>query len=149
VAEFNYFVDPDAAHFVLNSGLTIMVVPLDVTQQVAFMRRELEYRANRRASPVARAILRLTKFYMQYHRKTEGFYGGYLHDPIAVAAAIEPGIVQTRKAQVVVERRGEWTRGMTIADARKRSARGEPSVEVATKMDRERFLNLFHERVWK
>lgn len=149
VAEFNYFVDPDAAHSVLNSGLPITVVPLDVTQQVVLMRRELEYRAKRRANSVARAILRFTKFYMQYHRKTENFYGGYLHDPLAVTAAIEPGIVQTRKAHVVVERQGEWTRGMTIANTQHRPARGESSVEVAFKLDRERFLKLFHERVWK
>lgn len=149
VAEFNYFVDPDAAHLVLNSSLPITVVPLDVTQQVVLMRREVEYRATRRASTVARAILRLTKFYMQYHRKTENFYGGYLHDPIAVATAIDPGMLQTRKARVVVERQGEWTRGMTIADVRDRSVHDKPGVEIAFKLDRERFLKLFHERVWK
>lgn len=149
VAEFNYFVDPDAAHLILNSGLPITIVPLDVTEQVVLMRRELEYRAKRRASPVARAILRFTTFYMRYHRNTEGFDGGYLHDPMAVAAAIEPGLFQTRVARVMVERRGEWTRGMTIADFRKAPARGEPSVEIAFKVEREQFLKLFHERVWK
>jgi inosine-uridine nucleoside N-ribohydrolase len=149
VAEFNYYVDPDAAHRVLNSGLPIMVVPLDVTEQVVLMRREVEYRAQRRASPVARAILRFTRLYMRYHRTTEGFYGGYLHDPIAVAAAIDKTIVQTRAARVLVERKGEWTRGMTIADMRGGSARGTPMVEIAFKLDRERFMKLFHERIWK
>lgn len=148
VAEFNYYVDPDAAHLVLNSRLPITVVPLDLTEQIVLMRRELEYRANRRASPVAKAILRFTKFYMRYHEKTEGFYGGYLHDPIAVAAAIHPKLIQTRSVQVRVESKGEWTRGMTVADFRKKPAKGYPAVRVAQKIDRERFLKLFHERLW-
>ncbi|MBI3579559.1 MAG: nucleoside hydrolase, partial [Ignavibacteriales bacterium] len=45
VAEFNYFVDPDAAHVLLNTGLPITVVPLDLTHQIVLMRREMERRA--------------------------------------------------------------------------------------------------------
>lgn len=148
VAEFNYYVDPDAAHVVLNSGLPVTMVPLDLTEQIVLMRHELEYRAKRRASRLAKTILRFTKFYMRYHRRTEGFDGGYLHDPITVAAALDSSLIQTRTVHVDVETKGEWTRGMTVADFRKNPARDLPLVRVALKIDRERFLKLFHERVW-
>ncbi|MBI3586254.1 MAG: nucleoside hydrolase [Ignavibacteriales bacterium] len=149
VAEFNYFVDPDAAHVLFNTGLPITVVPLDLTHQIVLMRREMEYRAKRRASRLTSTILRLTKFYMQYHKKIDGFYGAYVHDPIAVAVAIDPTLVQTQNMHVDVETEGQYTRGMTVADFRKTSRHGEQTVDVALTINRERFLKLFHERLWK
>lgn len=148
VAEFNYYVDPEAARVVLNSGLPVTVIPLDVTEHVVLMRREVEYRAARRASPAANAIFRFTKFYMRYHRKTEGFNGGYMHDPLVIAAAVNPGLFDTRKVHVDVETSGVFTRGMTVADFRKKVRQEEHAVNVAVKIDRERFFKLFHERVW-
>ncbi|MCI0708048.1 MAG: nucleoside hydrolase [Ignavibacteriae bacterium] len=149
VAEFNYYVDPEAAHIVLNSGLPITVVPLDLTERIALMRKEFEYRASRRASPVANAVLRFTKLYMAYHKRTEGFNGGYAHDPIAVVVAIDPAIVSTRPVSVAVETSGELTRGMTVADFRKPRATKVRKVNVALSINREKFLKLFHERLWK
>jgi inosine-uridine nucleoside N-ribohydrolase len=148
VAEFNYYVDPDAAHAVLTSGMPVTVIPLDVTHQVVVMRSEMEYRARRRASNVARIILEITRDYMLYHLETQGFNGGYLHDPLAVGVAIDPGLVQTRRVHVDVEADGAYTRGMTVADFRKRSPRSLPAVDVALNVDRDRFLKLFHDRLW-
>jgi len=149
VAEFNYYVDPEAAHIVLNSGAPVTVVPLDLTEQIVLMRREVEYRAARRASPVAAAVKDFTRFYMQYHKTKDGFFGGYVHDPTAVAAVIEPKLFWTRRVHIDVEATGEWTRGMTVADFRRTPRFGIPAVQVAFKVDRERFLKLFHERIWK
>ena len=148
VAEFNYFVDPDAAHLVLNSGLPITVVPLDVTEQLVLMRRELEYRACRRASHLATMIERFTKSYMKYHERTEGFFGGYLHDPLAIAVAIDPSLVTTRRVNVQIETKGVLTRGMSVADFRREHQSARRAVDVAVKVDRERFFRLFHERIW-
>lgn len=148
VAEFNYYVDPDAAHAVLTSGLPVTVIPLDVTHQVVVMRSEMEYRAKRRASVVAQTILKITRDYMRYHLKTQGFNGGYLHDPLAVGVAIEPSLVRTRPIHVDVEATGTFTRGMTVADFRGRPLRGQSTVDVALRVDRDRFLRLFHERLW-
>jgi inosine-uridine nucleoside N-ribohydrolase len=148
VAEFNYYVDPEAAHILMQSGLPITVIPLDVTHQLVLMRGELEYRARRRASVLASAILRFTGPYMRYHKKAEGFLGAYLHDPIAVATAIDRKLIETKRVHVDVETTGTFTRGMTVADFRSRVPVRKPSVEVAVKIDREGFFKLFHERLW-
>ncbi len=149
VAEFNYYVDPEAAHLVLNSGVPVTVLPLDVTHQVVLMRKEMEYRARRRASHVALTVLRMTKEYMLYHLATQGFNGGYLHDPMAAAIAVAPDLVKTRTAHVDVETRGAFTRGMTVSDLQKPRTPKLATVQVAMAIDRERFLRLFHDRLWK
>ncbi len=148
VAEFNYFVDPEAAHAVLNSGIPITVIPLDVTHQVVLMRKEMEYRAARRASYVALTVLKMTRDYMHYHLATQGFNGGYLHDPMAVAVAADPGLVGTRTTHVDVETKGEFTSGMTVTDFKTRRAGKQGTVRVALTVERDRFLRLFHERLW-
>ena len=148
VAEFNYFVDPDAAHAVLNSRVAITIIPLDVTHQVVLMRKEMEYRARRRAGAATMAILKFTEAYMKYHLKTQGFNGGYLHDPMAVAVAIDPSLIKTRQVHVDVETKGLYTRGMTVTDFREQHS-SHSTVDVAMTIDRERFLRLFHERLWK
>lgn len=148
VAEFNYFVDPEAAHLILTSGLPVTVIPLDVTEQIAVMRSELEYRARRRANRIARSILQFTRFYMRYHQRTEGFNGGYLHDPMAVAAAIDPSLFQRKRLRVDIETTGRLTRGMTVSDMRRPPRQGRASIDVVFKIDRDRFLKLFHDRLW-
>ncbi|MCX6133648.1 MAG: nucleoside hydrolase [Ignavibacteriales bacterium] len=148
VAEFNYYVDPEAAHAVLNADIPVTVIPLDVTHQVVLMRKEMEYRAARRASAVAMTILKMTRDYMLYHLDTQGFNGGYLHDPMAVAVAAHPGLVKTRRTHVDVEAKGEYTRGMTVTDFKERRAAKRGNVHVALTVERDRFLRLFHERLW-
>jgi purine nucleosidase/pyrimidine-specific ribonucleoside hydrolase len=148
VAEFNYYVDPEAAHLVLNFGVAVTVIPLDVTHQVVLMRKEIEYRARRRASRLAMTVLRMTREYMRYHLETQGFNGGYLHDPMAVAVAVDSSIVRTRRARVDVETKGTSTSGMSVADFLDRGSPARSPVQVAMTVDRERFLKLFHERLW-
>jgi len=148
VAEFNYFVDPEAAHIVLNSGIPVTIIPLDVTHQVVLMRKEMEYRAARRASKVALAILNMTRGYMRYHIPTQGFNGGYVHDPMAVAVAGDASLVKTRSVHVDVETKGAFTRGMSVSDFHERRTAGRKLVQVALTVDRDRFLRMFHERLW-
>ncbi|MGB2867889.1 MAG: nucleoside hydrolase [Bacteroidota bacterium] len=147
VAEFNYYVDPEAAQIILDSGLPITMIPLDLTEQVVAMRIEWEERAKRSAGRLAKFILQMTNTYMLYHKKTEGFYGAYLHDPVAVAAAIDPTLVKSRKSYVEVDTNGFLTRGMTTAAVRKRAGR-LPFVDIATSMNRELFLRRLYSCLW-
>jgi inosine-uridine nucleoside N-ribohydrolase len=145
VAEFNYFVDPHAANIVLNAGLPLTVVPLDVTEQIVLLRHRLKAIAQRRKSELTSFILKASGPYMRYHKKTLGFLGGYLHDPMALAIAIHPSLAQVVRAHIEVECDSPLTRGMTIADSRVKSNVGDPRVVVG--INRSRFVDLFQKRV--
>jgi inosine-uridine nucleoside N-ribohydrolase len=145
VAEFNYFVDPDAANIVLQAGLPLTIVPLDVTEQVMLMRDRLRKLVRKRRSRLSSFIYKFSDNYMRYHRTTLGLYGGYLHDPIAVAIAVQPSLAKTRKLHVEVECQSKLTRGMTVADFRMEGKGFDPSVVV--EFDRNKFFRLFQDRV--
>jgi inosine-uridine nucleoside N-ribohydrolase len=154
VAEFNYFVDPEAAHMVIASGLPVDIVPLDITHQVALLRREVESRSDAASGRISSFVSRITRFYMDYHESSEGFHGGYLHDPVAVAAVADPSVFDFNEASVAVETRGRLTRGMSVrlASHGARQPDGTRSdagvVRIASRIDREGFLGWFHERMW-
>ena len=146
VAEFNVWHDPEAAKIVFDSGIPITAIGLDVTTdpenrltEARF--NEIEAKGTKRASFVADLC-----------RSLVARYGGMsLHDPLAVAAVIDPSLVETEKVAVEVETMGDITRGMTLVD-RRRSYRGEPkeaNVEACVSVDSVRFLGLINERVVK
>ncbi len=148
VAEFNVFSDPHAADVVVNSGLPITFVGLDVTQQVImspqFVRQEIEPLNTR----LSRFICHITSFYMDFHREHDGIVGCYLHDPLAIGVAIDPGIVETENLYVQVETQGEITQGMTVADLRPvRRRDGKPNANICTYVDADRFLSLFRDTI--
>lgn len=153
VAEFNMYVDPEAAKMVLASGLRPTFVPLDVTESVRFTRRQLERQSAARRDKISRFVLDILPHYMAYHKAAEGFDGCYLHDPMAVSLAIAPDMFETIPARVDIETRGELTRGMTVArlplGGRGASAPTEANAEVALRVDARRFLALFRSRIWK
>jgi inosine-uridine nucleoside N-ribohydrolase len=85
---------------------------------------------------------------MAYHKATEGFNGGYLHDPLAVAAAIDETWFRWTRAEVRVETQGRLTRGMTVADFRKRPRPKKATISVALSVEKEKFLRTLHARLW-
>ncbi len=70
----------------------------------------------------------------------------FLHDPLAVATAIDPSLVRTRPLPVAIECQGALTAGMTVVDLRRRS-RAAPTAAVCVEVDASRFLALFRQRV--
>jgi len=147
VAEFNYFVDPHAAEEVLNSGLPLTIVPLDVTEQCALLGDELRDIVQKHQTNLGRFLARMTADYMRYHQRTEGFFGGYLHDPLAVAVALDPSLVTTMRTTVHIECLSPLTRGMAVAAFPMSGRRTSNGVDVAVGVDRARFLQTFFERV--
>ena len=81
---------------------------------------------------------------MDYHLATEGFRGAYLHDPIAVAEAVVPGILATRSATIAIATGDGIVRGMTSASPGRTQSRQHA---LATCIDEVAFRNLF-QRVW-
>lgn len=147
--EFNLFVDPEAAEFVLNSGVKVTFVPLDLTETVFLPGPVASNMLGSLSSPsprLSRLLGKALRHYIGYHRKSEGLDGCYLHDPIAVAAALHPEWYVFTEAEVTVETAGNSTSGMTIADMRKRAHRGNSRIAVA--FDGARFIQDFGSTVF-
>ena len=145
-AEFNIFVDPDAAQEVFASGIPITLVPLDATRQVRLTRDFLRGHLGASRRPWALALRALTRDLLSGSTGREGFP---MHDPLAVASVILPGLLRTESLPVQVETLGTGTLGMTAADLRE-PARTEPGwhrVDVATGVDAGAALDLIAERV--
>jgi purine nucleosidase len=97
-------------------------------------------------NPVVRFIADALRFYMEFHSRNDGFYGAFIHDPFAVAAALDRTLVRTEALTVDVELRGTLTSGETVTDWR-RSWKRPPNLDVAVEGDAARFLDRFVERV--
>jgi inosine-uridine nucleoside N-ribohydrolase len=148
VAEFNMYVDPDAAAAVFEAGLPIDLIPLDVTRQVILTRGALYETLGRNPSPRARFVEDFTLFGFEFgESRRDG--GIFLHDPLAMAAALEPDLVRFESLHVAVEWEGRLTRGMTVADRRNIEPyrKEPPTCRAALSVDGPRFLHYFLERL--
>lgn len=95
---------------------------------------------------VVRYLADALRFYMEFHSRYDGFYGAFVHDPLAVAAALDPGLVRTEALAVDVELGGTLTTGETVADWRRVWGR-PPNLDVAVEADIGVFFDRFIERV--
>jgi pyrimidine-specific ribonucleoside hydrolase len=161
-AEFNIFVDPEAAFRVFNSGIHVKMCGLNLTRQAFVTKKELD-RINEIGNKVSRFCVGLLEFFSESSRKSAGLSGAILHDPCAVAWLIDPTLIKAVDMHVTVELRGEFTRGMTVCDYRHlrgpepsidlyrtptMSHRGKkPNCEAALELDVERFFRLLYETI--
>ena len=98
------------------------------------------------SNPIVRYVADALRFYMEFHAVYDGFYGAFIHDSLAVAAALDRGLVTSEPLPVDVETRGELTTGMTVADRRHLTGK-PPNLDVAIKADVATFLDRLIERV--
>jgi len=117
VAEFNFYVDPEAAAQVLASGLPIELVPLDVTQNTILPRSVLQQRLAACPDPVSQFIADMTQRGFQFAEEI-GEGGITLHDPVALGIALVPSLTYFESLHVMVECEGALTRGMSVVDRR-------------------------------
>jgi inosine-uridine nucleoside N-ribohydrolase len=143
-AEFNVWCDPEAAHRVLTSGLEITMIGLDVTHR-AILGPGQETRF-REAGRIGTFVAELNAFFSRYHRATYGWDGSPIHDAVAVAHVIRPGLVETRHRNVVVELESELCRGRTVVDLWNRTTRA-PNAHVGVDLDSDAFFELLIERI--
>ena len=114
-AEFNIYVDPEAADIVFKSGVPIVVMPLDVTHKALTTRARVEaFRAL--GTPVGHAVASWTDFFERFDMAKYGSEGAPLHDPCVIAYLLEPDLFTGRHVNVEIEAKGELTLGMTVAD---------------------------------
>jgi purine nucleosidase len=97
-------------------------------------------------NPIVRYLADALRFYMEFHSRYDGFYGAFIHDPLALATALDPTLVRTEPLTVEVELGGRLTTGETVTDWRRVWGR-PPNVNVAVEADSARFMARFVERV--
>ena len=143
-AEFNAFVDPEAAALVFSSGIPITMVGLDVTHKALFTRTHAE--RLREAGRAGRFVAELSDFFQAFHERSYGFDGSPIHDAMAVAHVIDPTLMTTRHVNVAIETRSEVCDGRTVVDLR--GVTGRPlNADVGVDVDAERFLELLVSRI--
>ena len=154
-AEFNIWCDPEAAHVVFTSGIPIRMIGLNVTRQVlATPDRRDRIRGMGRVSTTH--VADMLDHYSAAEAVYSGLPGGAMHDPVAVAALVDPDIVTFEPMHVAVELSGTHTAGMTLCDGRRlgpdmraietslpRAEGAIPNAEVAVAVDPSRFWDLF------
>lgn len=114
-AEFNVYVDPEAATRVLACGAHITMIPLDCTHQALTTHLRLE-KLRSVGTPVAEAFYHLLKFNKIFDERKYGWEGGPLHDATVVAYLLAPEIFSGRKVNIEIECSSPLTLGMTVVD---------------------------------
>lgn len=114
-AEFNIFVDPEAASIVLTSGVKIVMIPLDVTHKVLASKNFIQ-KVSATGSNTGVAVAGLLNFFGRYDSEKYGSDGAPLHDPNVIVYLLRPNLYSGRKINVEVELKSELTLGMTVAD---------------------------------
>ena len=139
-AEFNVYADPEAAQLVIESGVPMTLVPLEVTHQ-ALATAEILARISAIGSPVADMSVALMRFFAETYERVFGFDAPAVHDPCAVAAVIDPSLVTTRRMNVVVDTESSLSAGRTVCDVYGKTGRA-PNVDVGIDLAAPRFWDV-------
>ena len=143
-AEFNAFVDPEAAAAVFGSGVEVTMIGLDVTHKALFTSAHADrLRGTGRAG---RAVAELSDFFQRFHESRYGFDGSPIHDALAVAAVIDPSLVTTVECSIAIETASEFCDGRTVVDRWHVTDRPH-NAQVGVDVDADRFLELLVERI--
>lgn len=114
-AEFNIYVDPEAAEVVMRSGIPITMLPLDVTHQVLTTHERLD-KLRGLGTRCGTALSELLSFSERFDLDKYGSNGAPLHDPNVIAYLLKPELYRGRHINVEIECASPLTRGMTVAD---------------------------------
>ncbi len=144
-AEFNIYVDPEAAEIVFKSGVKLTVMPLDVTHK-ALTSAEWINDIKALGTEVGRMVAEWTDFFERFDTEKYGSKGAPLHDPCTIAYLIQPDLFDGRFINVEIETMSELTLGMTVADWWRVSGRAENAMFMGS-VDAKGFFNLLTERL--
>lgn len=144
-AEFNIYVDPEAAEIVFKSGANITVMPLDVTHKVLVTPERVQALRDK-ATKVCDAMADMIDFFERFDTDKYGSDGAPLHDPCVTAYLIKPDLFEGRFINVEIETTSELTLGMTVADWWGVSNRA-PNAMFMGNVDAQGFFDLLTERL--
>ena len=135
VAEFNIVCDPEAAKIVVDSGLEVVMVPLEVTHTAIFT-AEIQARVEAIGSKLSKMVVELMTFFSATYKTEFGFQDGPpVHDACAVAYVIDPSLFEAPLMRVDVITGEHLCAGQTVCDQYKSFVGKAPNVRVAMKMD--------------
>lgn len=143
-AEFNAFVDPEAAAIVFASGVPMTMVGLDVTHMALFTRAHAD--RLRDTGRAGRVVAELSDFFQLFHEQRYGFDGSPIHDAMAVADVIDPTLVTKVRCNVEIETSSRFCDGRTVVD-RWNVTTGPHNAHVGVDVDARRFLEVLIERI--
>ncbi len=144
-AEFNIYVDPEAAAIVFKAGVPLVVMPLDVTHKALTTRPRVEaFRAL--GTRPGHMVAEWTDFFERFDMEKYGSQGAPLHDPCVIAYLIEPGLFTGRYINVEIETVSDLTRGMTVADWWRVTSRA-PNAMFMGGIDADAFYRLLVSRI--
>lgn len=158
-AEFNIFVDPEAAYRVFNSGIHVKMSGINLTRQCCLTVEHIE-KFREIGTKAANFAADLTEFFIDTTVKSASLSGANMHDACAVAWIIDPNLIKGAEMHIDVELKGELTRGMTVCDYRhlrgidpkvdlcrepQMEFRGkQPNAEGALELDFQGFMDLLY-----
>ncbi|UOQ84369.1 nucleoside hydrolase [Gracilibacillus salinarum] len=142
-AEFNIYVDAEAAKIVFESGIPVRMFGLDVTHQVLATTETVDA-LRKMGNPVSGFVSDLLTFFIQAYQDHFDFPGGPIHDACTIIHLIDPDIFTFEHVHVAIETNGEHTYGMTVVD-RLGVTGQEPNTYFATTLDHEKFWSVFKE----
>ena len=143
-AEFNIWVDPEAAHRVFQSGVDVTMVGLDVTHQALMTPAHAERLAA--AGTAGKLVADLYAFYSRFHHRHYGWDGAPVHDAVAMAHVIDGTLLTTRRCGALVDTGPEPSRGRTHVDLHGNMG-WEPNCHAAVGIDADRFLEFLIARI--
>ncbi|KFK36524.1 hypothetical protein AALP_AA4G135500 [Arabis alpina] len=152
-AEANIYGDPEAADIVFTSGADITVVGINITTQLKLSDDDLLELRNSKGKH-AKLLSDMCKFYRDWHVKSDGVYGVYLHDPVSFVAVVRPDLFTYKKGVVRVETQGICV-GHTLMDQGLKRWNGDnpwvgySPVSVAWTVDVDRVLEYIKEKLMK
>jgi inosine-uridine nucleoside N-ribohydrolase len=143
-AEFNIWTDPEAAARVFESGLDVTMVGLDVTNRAVLTSADAD--SLRSTGPVGSAAAAMLHFYLGFYEEAYEHGGAPIHDALAVAHVVQPGMLTVLERHVDVELEG-ICRGRTVVDMRRRTTLPTPNAKVAVDVDAQAFRELLLQRL--
>lgn len=140
LAEFNLWMDPEAAHIVFTCGVPIVMVGLNVTHKVRFTEDAFSSLLGKKKEALGK-LFYLSALSWLHYLEEKGIEGCFMHDAMVLAYLIDESILTTKDAYVDVETKGALSRGQTVVDMQGKLGR-KPNTRVCMDVDREKFRSL-------
>ncbi len=144
VAEFNIFVDPEAADIVMRTEIEKFLVPLDPCDRVPMQLEDFSQINNKRLRDL------LTRMLIPYIKKSEkdtGVKAAMMYDPLTIFYLLQPDACETIEGSILVETKGELTKGMTVIERRKVGDDQPINVSIVMYIEPQRFIDTFIQKL--